>query len=203
MRLYSNRHDFNRGIIMRVGDKDGLEDVYDNEGELILKEDEELIVKEENVVPSLKTTWRRFGGEDMIEHNSGTVYLTNRRFVFIAQPETVSRISSKSEAGPKSFAMEMDPVGNLKSVHKHKGARDYFELMVKELLGCEIKTGLVSSGEQINAYIMASGEQYHLTFLSKEDSTLLKKFRNKTVESVDELVQNLKKYFENTEWIFS
>jgi hypothetical protein len=47
---------------------------------------------------------------------------------------------------------------------------------------------------------MAGGEQYTITFLAQENSELLKRFRNNTVESVDELVQNLKKYFENTEW---
>ena len=112
-----------------------------------------------------------------------------------------SGYSAKKEGAPKSFAVEMGPVGNLKHVSAHKGARDYFELLVKELLACEVKGGLVSSGEQINAYIMASGKQYHLTFLAKEESKLLERFKNNTVESVDELVANLKKYYENTDWI--
>ena len=49
---------------------------------------------------------------------------------------------------------------------------------------------------------MAAGEQYRLTFLCKEDSELLKRFKKNTVENVDELVANLKKYFENTDWVF-
>ncbi|UCH88430.1 MAG: hypothetical protein JSV49_09220 [Thermoplasmata archaeon] len=188
---------------MRVGDKDGLDDIYNEDGELILKEDEEVIVKEENIVPSLKTTWRKFGGEDVIESMNGTVYLTTRRFVFIATPENIGRISSESGGGLKSFGVDMGPVGQVKAVDQYKGTRDYFELLVKELLACEIQAGVVSSGEQINAYVMAAGKQYSLRFLGKEDSALLKKFKNNTVESVDELVENLKKYYENSDWIHS
>ena len=187
---------------MRTGDKDGLNEVYDENGELILSEEEEVIVKEENIVPSLKTTWRMFGGEDVIDSMNGTVYLTNRRFVFIATVENIGRVGQKSASGPKSYGMEMEPVGSLKGIHKSSGTRDYIELLVKELLACEIKAGVVSAGEQVNAYVMAAGEQYRLTFLCKEDSELLKRFKKNTVENVDELVANLKKYFENTDWVF-
>jgi len=189
---------------MRVGDKDGFEEIYDENGELILMEDEELLVKEPNIVPTFKTTWRRFGGEDVMDSMNGIMFLTNRRLVFISTPETIGRIgggAKQEDEGPKSYAVEMGPVGNLKGVGSGRSVRDYFELMVKEVLACEIKSGVVSAGEQIVAYIMAAGKQYTLAFLAKDESELLKRFRKNTVENVDELVQNLKKYFENTEWV--
>ena len=73
---------------------------------------------------------------------------------------------------------------------------------IKEILACEIKSGVVSGGSQINAYLLSKGEQMHLTFVVPEDSGLLKRFSQNTVENSDELVKNLKSYFENTEWIY-
>jgi hypothetical protein len=187
---------------MRVGDKDGMEVIYDEKGDLILMEGEEVIVLEENIVPQLKTTWRKFGGEDEIESVNGKVYLTNLRMVFVATPEAVERIGGAgSSGGPKSYAMDMDTGSTLKGFEKKKEARDYIELLIKEVLGCEIKADMVSDGEQVIAYVMASGKQYRLLFLAREDSQLLRRFKKKTVESSEELVANLKKYFENTDWV--
>jgi hypothetical protein len=189
---------------MRVGDKDGLDEVYDANGELILQEDEELILKEENVVPGLKTTWRKFGGKDVVDSIMGRIYITSRRLVFISTPENISRIGADSNGGMASFKMDSAPkVEGLKGIDKSSGVRDYFEFMIKELLACEIKSGVVSSGEQINTYILAAGKQYHMTFLGKEDSDLLKKFQNNTIDNVEDLAVNLKKHYENTDWIFS
>jgi hypothetical protein len=185
---------------MRVGDKDGIDDIYDENGELVLKEDEQLLVKEDNVVPSFKTTWRKFGGEDVIDPMNGVVYLTNRRFVFIATPENIGRIGGGAADGPKSYGVQMGSVG-VKGTGSGS-ARDYFELLVKELIACEIAEGVVSAGQQISAYVMAGGEQYKLSFLAQDDSELLKRFRKNTVENVDELVANLKKYFENSDWVY-
>jgi hypothetical protein len=197
-------YEYNRGFNMRVGDKDGLDEVYDGNGELILQEDEELILKEENVVPGLKTTWRKFGGKDVMDSVMGRIYITSRRLVFISTPENISRIGTESNGGMASFKMDSAPkVDKLKGMDKSSGVRDYFEFMIKELLACEIKSGVVSAGEQINTYVLAAGKQYHMTFLGKEDSDLLKKFQNNTIENVEELVQNLKKHYENTDWIFS
>ena len=185
---------------MRVGDKDGMDDIYDENGELVLKEDEQLLVKEENVMPSFKTTWRKFGGEDVIDPMNGVVYLTNRRLVFIATPENISRIGGGATDAPRTFGMQIDKVG-VKGTGT-KAACDYFELLVKELIACEIAEGVVSAGQQIAVYVMAGGEQYKLAFLAQDESDLLKRFKKNTVENVDELTQNLKKYFENTDWVY-
>jgi len=185
---------------MRVGDKNGIDEIYDDNGELILMEEEQVLVREDNVVPSFKTTWRKFGGEDVIDPMTGVVYLTNLRFVFIATPENIGRIGGGASDAPRSFGVKMAEVG-VKGTGS-KTPRDYFELLVKELIACEIQEGVVSSGQQINAYVMAGGEQYKLSFLAKDESELLKRFRKNTVENVDELVKNLKKYYENIDWVY-
>ena len=188
---------------MRVGDKDGLDDIYDEAGDVILMEDEELLIKEPNIVPTFKTTWRRFGGEDVMDSMNGALFLTNRRLVFVATPETIGRIGggvTVETDGPKAPPV-IKGVDKLKGVGSGGAVRDYFELLVKEVLGCEIKEGVVSAGQQIVAYIMASGKQFTLTFLAQDNSKLLERFRKNTVESVDELTENLKKHFENIEWV--
>ena len=98
--------------------------------------------------------------------------------------------------------MQMKSVTGLQNIDAKQGIRDFFEIPLKELLACEIKSGLVSGGSQIHAYILSKGEQCHLTFVVPENSELLKRFAQNTVENVDELTNNLKQYFENTDWIY-
>jgi hypothetical protein len=105
-------------------------------------------------------------------------------------------------AAPSHYAMKMRSGSNLQNIDEKKGIRDFFEIPVKEILGCTINSGLVSGGHQIYAYVLSKGEQYHLTFVAIEGSELLDRFRQKQVENVDELTKNLKKYFENTDWIY-
>lgn len=190
---------------MQTGDKDGLNKIYTEDGELVLKEGEEILVKEEELVPQIKTTWGHFGGEDVIEPSKGAMYLTNQRLVYIKRLEDViQRIgaTSATAAAPQSYAMRMGTASNLQNIDIKKGVRDYFEIPIKEILGCEIKGGLVSGGSQINAYLLSKGEQMHLTFVVPEDSGLLKRFEQNQVENTDELVKNLKTYFENVDWIY-
>ncbi len=190
---------------MHTGDKDGVNKIYKEDGELILNDGEEILVHEKELIPQIKSTWGMFGGEDVIEPTKGDMYLTNHRFVWIKNLESViQRISATSATAvaPQSYAMRMGSGGNLQNIDAKKGIRDYFEIPIKEILACEIKGGLVSGGSQINAYLLSKGEQYHLTFVVPDDSGLLKRFSQNTVENVDELTNNLKSYFENTDWIY-
>jgi hypothetical protein len=190
---------------MQTGDKDGVNKVYSETGELILNEGEEILVSEKDLVPQIKTTWGHFGGEDVIEPSKGEFFLTNQRLVYIKDLEDViGRIgtTSASAAGPQSYAMRMGSAANLQNIDSKKGVREYFEIPIKEILGCEIKSGLVSGGSQINAYLLSKGEQLHLTFVVPENSELLKRFQQNQVENTDELVKNLKQYFENIDWIY-
>lgn len=190
---------------MQTGDKDGLNKVYTEEGQPILNDGEQILINEKEIVPQIKSSWGYFGGEDMIEPTKGEMFLTNQRLIYIKNLESViQRIgtTSATAVSPQSYAMRMGSASNLQNIDANKGVRDYFEIPVKEILGCEIKGGLVSGGAQINAYLLSKGEQYHLTFVVPEESGLLKRFQQKIVESVDELTNNLKTYFENTEWIY-
>ena len=183
---------------MHTGDKDGVNKIYKEDGELILNDGEEILVHEKELIPQIKSTWGMFGGEDVIEPTKGDMYLTNHRFVWIKNLESViQRISATSATAvaPQSYAMRMGSGGNLQNIDAKKGIRDYFEIPIKEILACEIKGGLVSGGSQINAYLLSKGEQYHLTFVVPDDSGLLKRFSQNTVENVDELTNNLKSYF--------
>jgi len=189
---------------MQSGDVDGLNKVYSENGEIILNDGEEVLVQEKDLVPAIKSTWGMFGGEDLIEPSKGDVFLTNQRLIWIKNIESViQRIgtTSATTVAPESYAMRMRS-SNLQNIDAKKGVRDYFEIPIKEILACEIKGELVSGGSQINAYLLSKGEQLHLTFVVAEDSGLLKRFQQNTVDNVDELTNNLKSYFENTDWIY-
>ncbi len=189
---------------MEVGDVDGLNKVYTQEGEPILHEGEEILLHDKEFIPHLKTTWGYFGGDSMINPSLGDMYLTNQRMIFITNLEgSIQRIRSTdaTASAPRSFAMKME-TGRLENIDVKKGIRDYFEVPIKEILACEIKSGLVSGGSQINAYMLSKGEQVHLTFVISETSELLKRFKHIQVKNLDELTNNLKKYFENTDWIY-
>lgn len=190
---------------MLIGDKDGLKIVYTPEGEPILKDGEEILVHEEDFIPHIKTTWGYFGGEPMNEPSKGDIYLTNQRLIYIMKlGQSIQRIggSSRTIIAPQSYAMQMKSVAQLQNIDEMKGVRDFFEIPIKEILGCEIKPGVVSGGSQINVYILSKGEQCHLSFVIPEESGLCKRFQQKQVAGVDELTNNLKQYFEKTDWIY-
>lgn len=189
---------------MQTGDKDGLNKVYSPDGKPILNEDEEILVHEEEFVPQLRSTWGYFGGDDLINPSMGDLYLTNQRMIYIMKLEgSIQRIqrTSATTSAPQSYGVRMKSATTLQNIHEKKGTRDYFEIPIKEILACEVQSGIVSGGSQIYAYILSKGEQLHLTFVVSDDSGLLKRFKQNTVENVNELTNNLKDYFENTDWI--
>jgi hypothetical protein len=189
---------------MQIGDKEGLNTVYTEDGKLVLNEGEEVLVHE-FIIPQLMTTWRTFGGEYILNPSEGEIFLTNHRMIYLTKLESsITRISQTTStvSAPKHYAMKMRSVTNLQNIDEKKGIRDFFEIPVKELLACTIASGMVSGGHQIYAYILSKGEQFHLTFVAVEGSDLLKRFQQIQVENVDELTKNLKEYFENTDWIY-
>jgi hypothetical protein len=189
---------------MITGDVDGLNSVYTPEGGLILQDGEEILVHEKDLVPQIKSTRGHFGGEHVIEPSKGDMYLTNQRLIYIKNIEgVIQKIGSTTATtiAPQTYAMPMDAVA-LKNIDTRKGVRDFFDVPIKEIIACEIHGGLVSGGSQIYAYLLSKGEQFHLTIVVQEDSGLLKRFQQNTVENVEELTNNLKVYFENNDWIY-
>lgn len=186
---------------MKYGDKDGFNEIYDQDGEIILNPDEKKLVVEENVVPTLKSTWRYYGGEYLLEPSKGTIYLTNERLVFINIPERMFAIGGDDEAramsqtGGRSFELGDSAPGG--------AVREYFEIPNIEVMASEKKEGAVSLGEMVNVFILSSGNQFHLSMVLTSDSDLLKRLMNKKVDNLDELVNNLKDYFRKTEWMFN
>ncbi len=186
---------------MRHGDKDGYNEIYDDNGELLLHPNERKLVIEENVVPTLKSTWRYYGGDYLLEPSKGTIVLTNERMVFINIPERMFAIGGGEEARAMSSSMEKSfELGDLSSGSVQ---REYFEIPNIEVMASERKEGAVSVGVMVNVYILSSGNQFHLSMVLTEDSDLLKRLMNKRVDNLDELVNNLKDYFRKTEWMFT
>lgn len=185
---------------MKYGDKDGYNEIYDDNGNLILHPDEKILVSEENVVPSLKSTWRYYGGDYLLEPSKGTMILTNERLVFINIPERMFAIGGTEESRAMSA-----PVGStfeLGDMTPGAAVREFFEIPNIEIMGSEQKEGAVSVGEMVNVYILSSGNQFHLSTVLTEDSNLLLRLMNKKVETLDELVNNLKDFFRKTDWMF-
>jgi hypothetical protein len=189
---------------MHVGEKDGLGEVYKGDGSLILNEDEKILTIDENFMPTLRTTWGYFGGTDLMEPAKGTAYLTNQRFVFIVMFEAIMKIKpgEGTATGPQSYAMKLDSVTDMQKLNAGSGVREYFEIPIKEIIACEIKEGVVSSGLHINAYLLSKGEQFHLSFVTPPGSELHRRFKQNQVQNVDQLTKNLKDHFENTKWIY-
>lgn len=184
---------------MRYGDKDGFKEIYDENGELILHPSEKILVTEENVVPSFKSTWRYYGGDYLLEPSKGTIYLTNERFVFINIPERMFAIG-----GDETRAMDapIESTFELGNISQGASIREYFEIPNIEIMGSENKEGAVSVGEMVNVYILSSGNQFHLSMVLNSESNLLMRLMNKKVETLDELVNNLKDFFRKTDWMF-
>ena len=139
---------------MQTGDKEGINKVYAPDGKPILNDGEEILVHEEEFIPQLKTTWGYFGGDFLIEVSKGDIYLTNQRFIYIMKLEqSIQRIggSSGTASLPQSYAMQMDSVTGLQNIDEKQGIRDFFEIPLKELLACEIKSGGNLSAEGFRA----------------------------------------------------
>ncbi|MGA1865861.1 MAG: hypothetical protein ACMUFK_00170 [Thermoplasmatota archaeon] len=185
---------------MKYGDKDGYNEIYDDNGELVLHPNEKTLVVEENVVPTFKSTWRYYGGDYLLEPSKGTIYLTNERIIFINIPERMFAIGED-----EARAVRTDLDRNLEFGDLSSGAatREYFEVPNIEMMASEKKEGAVSVGEMVNLYILSSGNQYHISMVLPSDSDLLKRLMNKRVGNLDQLVNNLKDYFQKDDWMFT
>ena len=185
---------------MKYGDKDGFNEIYDGNGELVLHPNEKVLVVEENVVPTFKSTWRYYGGDYLLEPSKGTIYLTNERMVFINIPERMFAISGDES---RAVGSDMEKNFELGDLSPGEATREYFDIPNIEVMASEKKEGAVSVGEMVNVYVLSSGNQFHLSMVLPSDSDLLGRLMNKQVENLDQLVNNLKDYFQKDEWMFT
>ena len=184
---------------MRYGDEDGYNSIYDVLGEPILHGNESVLVSEKTVIPTLKTTWRLYGGENLIEPSKGSIYLTNERMIFINSPERMMAIGGDHS---RAMSSDMGSSFSLGDMGSDATVREYFEIPNIEIMASEKKEEAVSVGDMVNVYILSSGNQFHLSFVLDGESDLLKRLMNKRVSSSDELVKNLKEFFKNTDWMY-
>ncbi len=185
---------------MRYGDEDGFNEVYDSAGEPLLHPNESILVKAEEVVPSLKSTWRYYGGDNLLEPTKGTIYLTTERMIFINIPERMFAIGGGD--GMRAMSSSMGTSFSIGESSSEAIVREYFEIPNIEIMASERKEGAVSLGVMVNVYVLSSGNQFHLSMVLDEESGLMKRLMNKRVESLDELVANLKEFFKRTDWIY-
>ncbi|MCU0798485.1 MAG: hypothetical protein MUC62_02290 [Candidatus Thermoplasmatota archaeon] len=186
---------------MRHGDRDGYKVVYDHNGQPMLHPNERKLVVEENVIPTLKSTWRYYGGEYLLEPSKGTIVLTNERLIFINTPERMFAIGGGEEA--RAMAAASDKTFEIGEGAQGGSVREYFEIPNIEIMASEKKEGAVSVGEMVNVFILSTGNQFHLSMVLPKDSGLLSRLMNKRVQSLDELVNNLKDLFKQTEWMYN
>lgn len=186
---------------MKHGDKDGFNSIYDENGELILHPREKVLINEDNVVPSLKSTWRYYGGDYLLEPSKGSIFLTNERLVFINIPERMFAIGGGD--GMRAMSATMESSFDLKDMPPGGVMREYFEIPNIEIMGSEKKEGAVSMGMMVNMYVLSSGNQFHLSMVLNSDSELLSRLMNKRVSNLDELVNNLKDFFQKTDWMYT
>lgn len=186
---------------MRHGDRDGFKVIYDHNGQLILHTDEKKLVVEENVIPTLKSTWRYYGGEYLLEPSKGTMVLTSERLVFINTPERMFAIGGGEEA--RAMETASDKTFEIGEGAQGGALREYFEVPNIEIMASERKEGAVSVGEMVNVYILSTGNQFHLSMVLPKESGLLSRLMNKKVQSLDELVNNLKELFKQTDWMYT
>ncbi len=184
---------------MRYGDEDGYNNIYDVLGKPILHSNESILVSEGTVIPTLKTTWRLYGGENLIDPSKGSVYLTNERMIFINSPERMMAIGGDHS---RAMSSEMGSSFSLGEMGSDATVREYFEIPNIEIMASEKKEGAVSVGDMVNVYILSSGNQFHLSFVLGAESGRLRRLMNKRVSSSDELVKNLKEFFKNTDWMY-
>ena len=185
---------------MKIGEADGAGVIYDDNGDVMLHEGETVLLKEDDFVPELLTTWGYFGGEPLIEKGPGTGYLTSERLIFIQSVETTATIGGKTDTlSSTSGFVKLKDQKKLGKAQTH----DYFEILNKEILACEVRNTKLANAELVNIYILSKGEQCHMSVALPVNSPLLERFKKKTVANSNELVKNIKDYFQNTSWIYS
>jgi hypothetical protein len=133
---------------MKIGDADGLNVIYDKNGELILHEGEIVIAVDRNIEAWIDRGWGHFL-KGFFPLRKGTLYRTNRRLVFIAEP------SPSDELTWSTGALYEIPAQMYHERHlKQHGLKLYFEILYNELI-CR-------SGRAI--YLFVNGRRYSISY---------------------------------------
>ncbi len=125
---------------MRVGDIGGLDDIYDNSGKLILKQGEQVLRKVEN--DNIDVYRGKFGltARTLLGHTKekGTLYLTDRRLVFIRNPDPW--LAFQTYGTPFELATGLGKARYARDL-KSLGLRSFVEISYSEVRSFRSKKG--------------------------------------------------------------
>ncbi len=125
---------------MRVGDLGGLGDIYDDSGELVLEEGERVLRKVENDDIHAWEGKHVLTGKILLGYSreKGTLYLTDRRLVFIRTPD--AWLAFKTHGTPLELAAGVSNARRSRDLQK-LGLRIFLELYYSEIRSFKSKTG--------------------------------------------------------------
>ncbi len=123
-----------------MGDLGGLEEIYDEEGRLMLKEDEEILRKVDNDNINVWKGKHGLTGKTLLGYSKekGTMYLTDRRLVFIRTPDPW--LALKTHGTPLELAGGITGSLYAKDL-KRLGLRHFVELYYSEVVTYKSKKG--------------------------------------------------------------
>jgi hypothetical protein len=116
---------------MRIGNIDGLGIIYDENGEIILGNNEKLVDKfKAKCAVIYKKDQKEFGYKSLFIRGEGTILLTNRRFVFIREPLSVLEIIDQHGAG--GLHLSAKDIQKAKNIRQAK-AKEYVSFDLYEI----------------------------------------------------------------------
>ena len=148
---------------MRIGDVDGRGVIYDRDGGLILEKGEQLIRAYRDYYATITTCWRPYLKHISFDGNAGkgTVYLTDRRLVFVRVPNPFETL--KQDSTPYAL-----PTGFAKSM------RAKWILKARGMEFCEVRYDDIAAYRKkrwgTRFYLLVDGKEYS-TGADKEMST--------------------------------
>lgn len=144
--------------MVRVGDSEGLEKIYNTQGGLIHRENEKILKHKRLEYGIYKSVGKRWG-KLIFEFYTGDVYKTNQRIIGIREPNP-TKIWSRGYSTPGAIADAFRARDM-----KKKGKKEFFEVFLNEIVKC--KKALLGA-----VYIVAKSEQeeYTIVFPSKKDA---------------------------------
>jgi hypothetical protein len=128
---------------MNIGDIDGKGKIYDGNGNLILKQGERLLSKKIDTECMIRKRGRlgRIGEKRVFLRGKGTLYRTNKRFVFLRMPMKLKQVASPVFGGPNIPNLVGIPVRE-EDKSQDENFMAYFEIYLDEI-SCE-KIGFIS-----------------------------------------------------------
>ena len=164
-------------ILVLYGHREGLEIIYDVNGNLRVESDEFVLRKQNRIFPRIYKNWELYGVSLVFEPLfMGTIYITNKRIVFIGESDPKI---------PSEF-------------------RDFFSIPLEEVYGSEQKKKATVTGHDINIYIQdVDGNRYTLSMVVPDvgDEGIYPLIRDIEVDDLKKLKKNPKFYHSKVSYV--